>query len=181
MNGGIRANRARIGENRTRESDPGRDEPFHGFDEDQPYLMSLNLQAPPPRPGYTQRWVRVSIRGVDDVTNLSKQMSLGFKPRSADTIPPGEVKYATIQHGEYAGVIGSYGMVLMERPVAIDERHKAAIRHATERQTQAITQSLEKIERRGGTEFDVNMRSEIRRGRRPAVMSDPDDSSDKDI
>ena len=181
MSGGIRANRARLGDGRTRESDPGRDEPFHGYNEEEPYLMSTNLQTPDPRPGYTQRWIRVAIRGVDDVTNLSKQMSMGFRPRPADTIPQGERYYPTIQHGEYAGAISAHGMVLMERPVAIDERHKAAIRRATEMQTQAITQSLEKIERRGGTEFDVDMRSQVQRGRRPAVMPDRKDPDGKDL
>jgi hypothetical protein len=58
------------------------------------------LEAPPPRPGYVQRWIRTSIGASNDPQNVSKRFREGWRPRPADTVPRGYTP-PTIMHGQY--------------------------------------------------------------------------------
>lgn len=148
---------------------------FDGIDEAQ-FFQVENLKAPPPRLGYEQRWVRVSILNEDDFSNLQRQLHFGYRPRRLDSVPEG-VAVSSIKHGDFAGVIGSRDAILCERPIAIGDQHRAALLRRTQHQTRAITGELEKIEH-AAMPIDVDMTSRVKHGsgRRPPVM--PDASSE---
>ena len=38
-------------------------------EEAKPWVRPTSLDAPPPRPGFVQRWIRVGMNGKDDPTN----------------------------------------------------------------------------------------------------------------
>ena len=61
------------------------------------------LDAPEPRPGYTQRWIATSIQGKETPDNVYKRMREGWEPRKADTAK--DQLFPTINHGQWAGSI----------------------------------------------------------------------------
>ena len=66
------------------------------------------------REGYSQRWVRTKIRGEDD-TGVGRMMTLGWRPRAADSIPK-DIFVPKTNMGEYGNVIGTHDSILMEIP-----------------------------------------------------------------
>lgn len=111
-----------------------RDEPIHemrAFEtwdvnevhdaEDQPWVRPTSLDAPPARPGFAQRWIRVGVMGSDDPTNVSRKFREGWRPRLASTVPA-SYHPPTIAHGKYTGCIGVEGMLLCEMPKALQAK-----------------------------------------------------------
>lgn len=148
--------------------------PAHGDDEERSWTAPQNLDAPPPRSGMVQRWIRVSMHGKDDPTNAYKADRDGWKPRKADTIPEGW-RVPTIQHGEFAGVIGVHGMILCEAPERLMNQRKRYYEAQTERNTQAVARDLAK-ESNPMMPLHQQRESTVQTGRMrtPNVMADED-------
>jgi hypothetical protein len=104
------------------------------------------LEAPPPRPGYVQRWIRTSIGASNDPQNVSKRFREGWRPRPADTVPRGYTP-PTIMHGQYGEVIGVEGNILCEMPAKMAAQREAFYAKKAIQQTQAIEQDVHKVER----------------------------------
>jgi hypothetical protein len=66
-----------------------------------------NLDAPDPRPGYVQRWVRYRSGNVEDTENLEKAMDQGWRPRERTTEKRG--------HELTAKTSGTYGKYYVKR------------------------------------------------------------------
>jgi hypothetical protein len=129
------------------------------------------LSAPPPRPGYVQRWVRAQRRKDDDVTNLRRKTLSGWVPRDVSTIPEG-FRPPTASHGEFGQIVQVEGMILCEMPVARYQRRQEYYQRKLEGQTQAIEQVLEKVEQPGHPISREN-RTHVTIGtRRPNVKDD---------
>ena len=45
------------------------------------------LDAPPPPAGFEHRWIRTTIRGEDDKSNVFSRMREGWEPVRADEYP----------------------------------------------------------------------------------------------
>ncbi|MEQ8226718.1 MAG: hypothetical protein RIA64_01430 [Rhodospirillales bacterium] len=132
------------------------------------------LDAPEPRPGFAQRWVRTMADGKPDAQNLAKRLNRGWQPRSADTVPKGTF-CPTIQHGEFAGVVGIEGMILMERPLKRQMAQRRKNREYTVSQMQGVESDMNRIHDPqsglGAPQFEHNKTS-VMRGRRVAVAED---------
>lgn len=97
------------------------------LNDDDDWQQIQRTKAPPARPGYAQRWVRMMAHGVEDVANVMKKRNEGWNPRMADTIPVGFFAPVT-QHASMGNVIVNGDMILMERPLKIHDkqaRHNA--------------------------------------------------------
>lgn len=113
-------------------------------DEDDDWEPPELLDAPPARPGYVQRWIRTTAKGVSDPQNVAKRFNQRWRPRSPDTVPKGQY-VPTIQHGEHAGCIGIEGMVLMERPAKIQAKQRKRNADMTRMQMEGVESDLHKI------------------------------------
>ena len=147
-------------------------DPVHGEDDDnRPWAPPSNLVAPTPRPGYVQRWIRTSMRGTEDPSNIGRAYQEGWHPRRADSVPK-DFHAPTIKHGQYAGFIGTNGMILCEMPAHRNEQRKEYYRTLTERQTQAIENDLAQQSQPGMPITQVR-KSQSRTARRsPPVAAD---------
>jgi hypothetical protein len=138
------------------------------------WVPKMMTNAPDPRPGYVQRWVRTSILGTEDVSNFMKKKNEGWSPRSADTIPNGFFA-PTIDHARYGNVISNGDMILMERPTQVNERQKAFIDTLTSNQTSGIEKYLSQA-MPGGNGFSAGQVEKFDRqvttGRRPKIADD---------
>ena len=67
-----------------------------------------SLDAPPAPKGYAHRWIRVTIAGFDDASNVSKKLREGWDFVSAEQIESenGSNKYPVFTEGKYQGLVG---------------------------------------------------------------------------
>ena len=128
------------------------------------------LDAPEPRPGYTQRWIATSIQGKETPDNVYKRMRAGWNPRPADTVK--DKRYPTINHGQWAGSIGIEGMLLCEMPEEKHREMKAYYHSKSEDQNQSISNDLDALGRTGCMAIQQNRQSSTSRGRTPTAMKD---------
>lgn len=131
------------------------------------------LDAPPPRPGYVQRWIRTLIHGQGDPGNVAKRSNQRWRPRPADTVPKG-FSVPTIQHGQHAGCIGIEGMVLMERPEKAQRARRRKNRELTRMQMEGVESDLHQVHdpSSGLGQPTLKSRSKVERGRRVAAADD---------
>lgn len=117
-----------------------------------PWTRAESLEAPDPRPGMRQKWVRTSVYGKEDMTNVMRKQREGWAPRRPDTVPK-NFPVPTIQHGRLGDCIAVEGMILMEMPVTrvaarnkFFDAKKKLMTSAIEREINEASQSV----RRGG-------------------------------
>ena len=79
-----------------------------------PWAPPQRLEAPNPPAGYVQRWIRVSMRGEEDKTNVYAKLREGWEPVRADEYP--DSAFPTIDEGQYLGIIGNGGLMLCRLP-----------------------------------------------------------------
>lgn len=108
-----------------------------------PWVRPTSLEAPPPRPGFVQRWIRVAVFGIEDPSNAMRKFREGWKPRPASTIPP-DFPVPTISHGQWAGCIGVEGMILCEMPKALADKRNNYYMNKTRNIEDAIERELQK-------------------------------------
>src|SRR6266581_434981 len=112
---------------------------LHPESEKGSWSPGVSLEAPPSRPGYRQKWVRVAVYGRDDVQNVARKFREGWLPRQAETSPK-SFSVPTISSGRFAGAIGVEGMILCEMP-----EKQAAKRNAFwHRKAEMMAQDIEK-------------------------------------
>ena len=129
-----------------------------------------NLEAPLPRPGMSQLWVRTAIGNEDDSSNVAKQAREGWVPRRADTVAP-DLPVPTIKHGEFAGCIGVHGLVLMEMPTARVEQRRAYYASLVQRQNRAVNQDILRVQSSSVPFFETR-KSRVTVGRKVAAAED---------
>ena len=129
-----------------------------------------NLDAPEPRPGMSQLWVRTAIREEDDAANVAKQAREGWVPRRADTVPT-DFSAPTIKHGEFAGCIGIHGLVLMEMPTARVDQRRAYYAALVRQQNQAVNQDILRVQSSAVPFFETR-KSRVTVGRKVAAAED---------
>jgi hypothetical protein len=119
-----------------------------------PWVRPTSLDAPPPRTGYRQKWVRSSMFGREDATNWMRRLREGWVPRDAGTVPE-NFPVPTMQHGKFGNVIAVEGMVLCEMPA---ERVKQRNRKSD--MTAAIEQELQQASSRRHPGFGAIRKAE---------------------
>ena len=128
------------------------------------------LDAPEPRPGYTQRWIATSIQGKETPDNVYKRMREGWEPRKADTVK--EKLFPTINHGQWAGSIGIEGMLLCEMPVEKHRQMKDYYHNRSVEANESIAGDLEALGRKTGQPIYQDRKSSMSRGRDVSVMDE---------
>jgi len=141
-------------------------EDYASWDED----SMLNTSNIPPREGYVQRWVRTLVKGTEDQANVFKKYNKGWKARPRSSVPKGQF----VMHVDFNGedVIGIHGMILMERPKALQDRQRKAVDENTRLQMSSVKQSMYKEHdpRSGLSRPDfIEERSNVSRGRSAAI------------
>lgn len=136
-----------------------------------------SLDAPAPRSGYVQRWVRDGERNEADASNWAKKMREGWRPRDPATVPQIHDLYPTAKMANGRDVIRIAGLVLCEMPAQIAMSRRMAVLDMTRRQTQTLPQTTEELKNMKRTLGPVHVAEEARtaRGRLPATMASSDE------
>ena len=72
------------------------------------------LPSPDPRPGWKHRWVRISILGNSDPSNISSKLREGYEPCKAEDYP--ELMLHASTEGRFKGNIEVGGLLLCRIP-----------------------------------------------------------------
>lgn len=157
----------RDGAHKSRTQDERESEGVH---EDSPILFQEAGPLPVfrPRPGYSQRWVRIATKEGDDAGNMARMAQRGWKPRDPATIPKAMQMY-TVKREGMGGVIGTHDCILMERHQGISDQESARKKSMRRDLEKAVKGNLFN-ETRGAVEHES--RSNVERGRPVHIADD---------
>lgn len=101
-----------------------------------------NLEAPEPRAGMVQRWIRIDLRGDGrDAMNYSRAMREGWRPRALTEIP--ETFHPPVKaNGAFTDALVVHDLVLCERPKDRDKQAEARRRARVKAQTTAVNNNV---------------------------------------
>jgi hypothetical protein len=136
-----------------------------------------SLDAPPPRPGMTQRWIRAQVGAEQDIKNWSRKMREGWRPRDPATLPQeyADLPTAKMQHGNgVSSVITIEGMVLCEMPMARKRQRDAYFQAKSQGLMAAVNSELDKLQHQGGIRINRLARTDVKTGPH-AAMADRED------
>lgn len=124
-----------------------------------------NLDAPPPRPGFRQKWVRVQNRNELDGINWNTRLRQGWTPRDPKTVPDANGFYPVANHNNQS-VIQVAGSVLCEMPIQKVKAREAWVQQQNRRLEESINVETEKVSAAG-----------VRQGLSPIVREDKIDTT----
>ena len=91
--------------------------------------------------GVTYRWIRESVLGQDDKTNVSKRFREGFEVVRPDELP-GFHDLPTVDDGRHTGVIGVGGLILCKIDKEIADQRNDFFEQQTQNQMSAVENDL---------------------------------------
>jgi hypothetical protein len=94
------------------------------------------LPDPNPEPGYAFRWIRVSMMGKDDPTNISGKLREGWEPVKASEHP--EIRMFGSGNSRIPDSIEVGGLLLCKTPVEFTEQRDDYYRQLSEQQMQSV-------------------------------------------
>jgi hypothetical protein len=142
-------------------------------------LNQTYLDAPPPRAGYRQRWIKdgTVVGSTDDGAQRNWWMKKrqGWSVRDPENVPP-ELRemYPSAKLGSGQDAIRVASQVLCEIPIAVLNEKSEAIRELITRQNKSIppsTEELRKSPKFGGAVGPVQVSDEVHsaRGQNPEL------------
>ncbi len=134
----------------------------------QTWVRPTNLTAPPPRPGYVNRWIRFRAGSDEDRDNLDKAMSQGWRPLPKSNIGKEHELTANLE-GKYGQYVVKRGLILMELPEHLWQQRRDYYADKQHRMTESIDRNLlRQLDRRTpawGNERRTSVSRKARRGR----------------
>jgi len=124
------------------------------------WMPPQTLPAPHPQPGWVFRWIRTSIMGQADPTNLSAKLREGWEPVKAADHP--ELMMSSDPNSRFKEGVEIGGLVLCKAPEEMVESRKEWFEKQTVSQTEAVDNNFMKTndarmplfnEKRSGVSF----------------------------
>lgn len=110
-----------------------------------PWVRPSSLEAPEPRPGMVQRWIRITVRGEDDPRNINMRTREGWRPRPIETIPADMKDFSSAQDATMGRFVVD-DLLLCEMPAERYAQRKAYYRSLNEQQMEAVEYDLEQAQ-----------------------------------
>lgn len=98
------------------------------------------LPSPIPQDGYGYRWVRLSMNGEADATNISSKLREGWEPVKAVDHP--EIQLAAIENGRFKDNVVIGGLMLCRAPVEMIQERDAYYRNQAKAQMSSVDHNL---------------------------------------
>jgi hypothetical protein len=141
------------------------------------YKAPMSLDAPAPRPGYAQRWIRLGFRnGEHDAINVQAKDREGWRPRDPASVPKGDAYFSLSSSAHQSGgVIRVGNLVLHEIPIEILRRKKQWLMEKNRRLEDSVRHDTDKASsegmRRGFVPIVREDERQVSTGRRPATKA----------
>ena len=98
------------------------------------------LPTPEPEDGYAFRWVRVSMLGQVDATNVSSKLREGWEPVRAEDYP--QFTVLNVEQEKFADNIVQGGLMLCKVPQEIVDERNAHYEQQARNQIQSVDNNL---------------------------------------
>ncbi len=98
------------------------------------------LPTPEPEDGYVFRWVRVSMLGQVDATNVSSKLREGWEPVRAEDYP--QFTVLNVEQERFADNIVQGGLMLCKVPQEIADERNAHYEQQARNQIQSVDNNL---------------------------------------
>lgn len=121
------------------------------------------LEAPEPRAGYTQRWIRVRLGNEEDARNAQRKFREGWLPRSLDSVAEG-YSPPTFLHARLGNVIGVEDLILCEMPVKKARQRNAYYKAKLNRMIEGIENDLRNVSA-GGPRITRTQKTQVTKRR----------------
>src|SRR5256884_2160802 len=105
------------------------------------------LDAPPPRPGYRNRWVRYRADNAEDAEHFDEMLEEGWRPIKRSRVRRVHELTAS-SHGKYGQYYVKRGLLLMEIPERIMVQRDRFYRDQTRAQNKGVDRTMFKLENR---------------------------------
>jgi len=127
-----------------------------------PWTPPSSLDAPKAPNGFVQRGIRVESMGFEDTSNVSKKLREGWEFVRAETLKEeiGDNQFPIIAKGQYAGLVGTQGLVLARIPEEIAESRSAYFKQISADQLGAADNDLMK-EQQPGMPINIDRQSRV--------------------
>lgn len=151
------------------------EEAANDFGED--WKPPAQLEAPDPRPGFKQRWCRMSAAGRADTSQRLYNDQQGWKPRRIDSIPEEDrEKFPAGKDPQYGDIITQGSLVLCEMPLKRVAQRNAYYRRKHDRQmdSMVVNQIAEtnKSAKAGFGPIKMSRTSKVTEGRKSIAQAD---------
>ena len=100
------------------------------------------LPSPDPRPGWAHRWVRISVLGDSDPSNISSKLREGYEPCKAEEYP--ELMLHASTEGRFKGNVEVGGLLLCRVPEEFMEQRAAYYDKQNRAQVESVDNSFMK-------------------------------------
>ena len=100
------------------------------------------LPEPNERPGWAQRWVRISMIGTSDPANISSKFREGYEPCKAEEYP--EMMMHATQEGRFKGNIEVGGLLLCRIPAEFIDQRNAYYNKQNQAQMESVDNTFMK-------------------------------------
>mgnify|MGYP003339845040 FL=1 len=94
------------------------------------------LPSPDPRPGWKHRWVRISILGQADPSNISSKLREGYEPCKVEDYP--ELMLHAVTEGRFKGNVEVGGLLLCRIPEELMEQREAYYAQQNRAQVESV-------------------------------------------
>lgn len=94
------------------------------------------LPSPDDRPGWAHRWIRTSVQGSSDPSNISSKLREGYEPCKADDYP--ELMVHASVDGRFKGNIEVGGLVLCRIPAEFMQQRDAHFTKINKAQMESV-------------------------------------------
>ena len=117
--------RNEIRSNTNRESKTREVEEEYVFEEPDALTIPDSVQARFNAEAMSLRWIRISVKGVDDITNVGKNQQQGWVFVTSDEVPEMAVTSFVREEGRYLGAVCRGDVALAKKPtVKVKARQK---------------------------------------------------------
>ena len=105
-----------------------------------PWTPVRKLETPEPPEGYEYRWIRESMLGQEDRSNVSKRLREGWEPCKAKDHP--EITLVTIEQERFAENVVIGGLMLCKAPIELVEERTEHFETQTQSQMASVDNNL---------------------------------------
>lgn len=132
------------------------------------------LGTPTPPEGYKYRFVRRSLRGVEETGNVLSRIAQHYEVVKPDELQ-GENPYQTLDSGKHAGAVVSGDLMLMKVPEEIVEQRESHFNAQAQRMQEAVDSDLMRENTRS-MPITKNRKTHIEVGTRRNTIAGDDES-----
>ena len=106
-----------------------------------PWTPVRKLETPEAPEGYEYRWIRESMLGQEDRSNVSKRLREGWELVRGTDLPQ-EFVLPTLDDGRHAGIVYNDGLLLAKIPVETKQERNAYYESQTAKSKEALDNNV---------------------------------------